>query len=175
MSTVGGLALGALAALRSPEQFRMIQALVAAVTELAFQPVRASIFVNADWFVEVPVLAGLLRVDIQVRFPSEIMPVMCVHAILLLVVALRIWTPHRLIVKVVEVYVCFVLLNQVDRRFDFRMCERAVFTVLTFSTKAHRAKLSSVLVRVVKLLHPSVTVNAWIPLRALLLFGNIAA
>ena len=145
------------------------------MTELALQAIRTATFVDADCFANFPVLARLLRIDVQIGLPSEVEPIMRIHAVLLLVVALWIGTPNGLIMEVVEVNVSFVFTNQINGNFTFGVSERAILAIVTLAAETHSAKLRPVFVWVVELFHSCVAVNAGVTLRTLFFLGNIAA
>jgi len=88
-------------------------------------------------------------------------------------ISLWIWTPNRLKVEVVKVYIILVFAYEINCCFAFRVCERAVLAVLTFTSEAHSAKFGSVFVWVVKFFNSGVTVDTGITLWALLLFCDV--
>ena len=144
------------------------------MAELALQAIRTAVLICDYRFIDLPVLALLLWVNVQIGLPSEIMPVMCINAVFLLVAACWIRAPDSLIVEVVEIDVSFVFTDKINGHLTFWVSKRAVLAVITLSIEAHGAKLRSVFVWVVKFLYSCVAVYAGITLRALLLLGNIA-
>jgi len=153
----------------------MVKAFIFSVAELAFQAVLASVLIYTHRFFKIPVRAGLLRVYVEIGLPSKIMPVMSVNAVKLLMIALRIGTPNGFIVEVVEIYIDFVLADQVNCGFALAMSEGAVFTVVAFAAKTRRTEFGPIFVRVIELFDPSVAINTGIPRRALFLFSNVTA
>ena len=81
------------------------------MAELALQAIWTAVLICDDRFIDFPVLTLLFLVDVQIRLPSEIVPVMCVNTVFLVVAACWIWAPNGLIVEVVEIDVCFVFAN----------------------------------------------------------------
>ena len=138
----------------------MIKALVAAVTELAFQAIGATVFVYCYRLSLLPTWTSLLRVYVKVRLATEIEPGVSVNTILRLMVGLRVRTPNSLKVEVVEIDVFLEFIDEIDSDLRFSVRKGAVVSVFAFAVKAGCAKLGPVFVRVVELFDASVAVNA---------------
>jgi hypothetical protein len=153
----------------------MEEALILAVTVFTFQAMQAAVFIDCDCFSLLPVRTRLLRVYIQMRLASEVLPSVSVDAILLIVIGLGIGTPHCLKVEVVKINVRFELIDEIDGQLGLSVRKRAVVSVITFPAYTGSAKLGSVFVRVVELFNTCVTVNARISLWALFFLSDVTA
>lgn len=83
--------------------------------------------------------------------------------------------PNRLKVEVVEVDICFELVNQIDGQLGFSVGEGAVVSVFTLAAEACSAELGPIFVGVVELFDSCVAVNARITLGTLLFLSDITA
>ena len=136
---------------------------------------QAAVFIDCDCFSLLPVGTSLLRVYIQMRLASEVLPSVSVNAILCIVFGLWIGTPHCFKVEVVKINVCFKFVDEIDGQLGFSVCKRAVVSVIAFTAYYGSAKLCPVFVRVVELFNTCVTVNARISLWTLFFLSDITA
>lgn len=159
------------------ERIWVILTLMPAVRKGTLQTLGTSVLVHADCLGGVPHGTGFLRVVVQLRLPSEVLPIVRVNAGVSHVSRINEGTPHCLVVKVVKVEVFRELSNEVNADFSFVVREGTVLSVVAQACRAQvaLAELGFVLVRVVKLFDTCVTVNAGFPLGTLLLLCDEAA
>ena len=103
------------------------------------------------------------------RFTPEVLPIVCVLALIALVAANLVIerTPDRFEVEHVEVVILFHTVEEVNREFVLAMRKSAQIAKVTALLRALRAELGLVLLRVVERLNPVVSLGAERPLRAL--------
>ena len=141
---------------------RVVLLLLPAVTVTAPVLIRTPVLVLVYERPRSPIRALLFLVDIQLRFPSEILPVVREHTEVALVLALVVGAPDSLEVEHVEVAVLVELVDQLHADFALGMRERAVVAILALASAlgVRRAELRFVLVRVVELLDTVVRLGA---------------
>lgn len=83
--------------------FRVILLLLPAMALVALIFIRAAILVLVDELPRSPIGALVSLIDIELRLPSEVLPVVSVDALVSLVIVFVIGTPHSLEVKHVEI------------------------------------------------------------------------
>ena len=147
------------------------------VSKATVKAFAATILVHRDRFLGIPVRALLARVCVHVWFPPEVLPVVCIHTGISLMRLIHIRAPHALVVEQVEISIFLEFADQVYRQFGLIMRKRTILSVVakTRRGKIRLAELGLVLVRVIKLLHPCVAVDALVPLWALLFLRNKTA
>lgn len=124
-----------------------------------------------------PVGALLFLVQVDLGFPSVVLPVVGEHAFVSLMFVLVVGAPDGLEVEHVEVVVSLELVDQLDGDLLLRVGETAELPVLAlvFGIEKRLAELSLVLVRVVELLHLVVALLAVEPPLALLVLHDVGA
>ena len=148
----------------------MILLLLPTMTVRAPVLIRTTVFVLIDELSWSPIGTLILGVDIELRLPSEVLPVMSEHTLVPLVFGFVVGTPYGFEVEHVEVRVHFELVDQFHRNLGLGMCEWAEVAVLTLAgaVDVGGAKLGLVLIRVVKLLHPVVRLLTIVPFQTFL-------
>jgi len=129
----------------------------------------AAILIGPSVLLSLPALALRVRVFKGVGSTAVVLPVVSIHAQVALMLFVRVGTPHRLEVEHVEIGVPIHLIEDVDAKFGFMVCEGTNATVLTLPNLVWvgRAKLCFVLLRVVEVFHSVVAPDALIALLAL--------
>lgn len=151
--------------------FGMIFLLLPAMTLHAPVLIWAAVFVVVDELSWTPISALIFGIDIELRLSSEVLPVMCEHTLVSLVIVFVIGAPYCFKVKHIEVRISFKLINQLNRYLGITMREWAVVTVFTFacSIDIGSAKLGLIFIWMVKLF------NSVVCLLAFISFGTLSS
>lgn len=155
----------------------MILLFLPTMTVLTFVFVWTAIFIIIDEGPWSPILTLIFRVDIELRLPSEILPIVGENALVPLMVSLIIRTPYCLKMKHVKVWVLIEFVNQLHWYFRFWMSERAEISILAFSGSINIrwTKLGFVFIRMIKFFYSIMSFCARISIRAVFVSGNVIA
>jgi len=107
-------------------KFLFLPAMAAAATVLEF----AAVLVCLGVLLRLPKLALVFSVLVDVRLPSEVLPVMCINAYIARMLFIRKWTPHSLVVKHIEISILFHLLQNINGKLAFTVGESAKVTIV---------------------------------------------
>lgn len=91
----------------------------------------APVIIRLNKVFGLPIWALIFIVIELLWFPSEILPIMCVHALLSIMLSVRQGAPNSFEMKHVEVWVFSKLVEKVDSYFLFRMSECAHISIVT--------------------------------------------
>lgn len=159
------LAICLLLALVCPVVIRMVFLLLPAMAVSTSVLQLASVEVSLRLLLRVPELALLFAFVVeQVRLASEVLPVVCILALVSLVVLALVieGTPNCLEVEHVEVRVLLHFVQDVNAELVFRVSERAQITELTAlnTVRVSIAELALVLLGMIEVFHPVVCLRA---------------
>ena len=118
-------------ALFSFKKLRMVLLLFPSMWITTLILLRTSIRVRSDDLICLPILTHLLGVAVEWRFPPEILPIVCIHACLAVMVIFPVWTPYCFKMEQIKIHVYHILLYQLHRDLTFIVSERAKFKVFT--------------------------------------------
>lgn len=153
----------------------MVFAFIPTMTKLAFEAFYTSVFVDTHWLVQVPVLTNFLRIHVNVRFSSEILPVVSKNTLVLFMILFGIRAPNCLVVETVKIWVLFELVDQINRNLCITVSKRTVLAILALICNLSLTELRPIFVGVIKLFNPRMAIHTSIALSTLLFFCNKAA
>lgn len=133
----------------------------------------AAIFVAADKLSRSPIRTLLFRVLIKLRLSPKVLPVVCIHTNISLMLTFIVRAPYWLEMEHIEVYVFGKLINEFHWNFCFWMSEWAIFSILAFiiTINIGWAKFSFVFVWMVELFYSVMSLLTCISIWAFLSFN----
>ena len=133
------------------------------------------VMIDVIFWAPVPALVFIVQVDL--RFSSEVLPIVRKNTLISLMICFIVRTPDRLEVEHIEVGIFLKFVDQLNRNFRIGLRERAVVTVFAFSgaIDVWCAELRFVLVRMIELLNSVVSFLAPITFWAFFAFLYVLA
>lgn len=152
--------------------FRVIFLFFPAMTMITMILIRTALSIVIDVGSRSPIITLLFWIVIQLRFSAEILPIMRVYTLVSQMICFIIRAPYSFEVEHIEIWILLEFINQLNRDLGFIVSKWAVLSILAFPSTIDiwRAKLSFVLIRVIKLFYSIMCLLTCVTIRAFLPF-----